>query len=87
MICKHEEFHASVDVIRLEDTGNFVAEIKICCRQCDLPFQFLGLQPGLDTQGAFVSIDGLEARIGISPEGSKPNPLQRMGFGVERFDS
>ena len=82
MVCKHEEFDATVGVARLEDSGGFVAEIRVKCRQCDKPFQFLGLQPGLDTQGATVSIDGLEARIAIAPENTKPNPLQRMGFGI-----
>ncbi len=60
-----------------------MAEITINCSQCGKPFQFLGLQAGVDTQGATVSIDGLEARIGISPEGVRPNPFQKMSFGVQ----
>lgn len=79
-------FHASVRVARLEDTGGFVAEIRVECSECKTPFQFLGLEPGIDTQGARVSIDGLEANIAIAPNGSKPSPLQRMAFGVSRFD-
>lgn len=85
-MCAHEDFHAIVRVARLEDTGAFMAEITVKCTQCGSPFQFLGLEPGLDTQGARVSIDGLEARIAISPQGARPSPLQRMAFGVERFD-
>lgn len=85
-MCEHRDFQANVCIARLEDTGGFVAEITVRCTECDTPFQFLGLQPGLDTQGASVSIDGLEARIAISPQGAKPNPLQRMSFGVNRFD-
>jgi hypothetical protein len=86
MTCKHENFHAKVAVARLEDIGGFMAEITIKCSQCDLPFQFLGLEPGLDMQGARVSIDGLEANIAICPQGSKPNPFQRMRYNIETFD-
>ena len=91
MACEHEEFDANVGVARLtsEEGGpitGYSAEITIRCRQCGKPFQFLGLEPGIDTQGARVSIDGLEANIAICPEGAKPNPLQRMAFNVRRFD-
>jgi hypothetical protein len=87
MDCKHEDFNANVGVARLEDTGGFMAEITIKCSRCDLPFQFLGLEPGLDMQGARVSIDGLEANIAIVPQGSRPNPLQRMAYDITGFSS
>lgn len=80
--CEHKEFNAKVGVARLEDTGGFMAEIRINCRDCGKPFQFLGLEPGVDTLGAKMSIDGLEAWIGIAPEGTIPSPLQRMAFGI-----
>jgi hypothetical protein len=85
-MCKHEDFNASVHVARLEDAGNFMTGIIVKCAQCGMPFQFLGLEPGLDVGGARVSIDGLEARIAICPQGSKPNPFQRMAFNVSKFD-
>lgn len=83
-MCRHEDFKANVRVARLEDSGRFMAEITVKCAQCDKPFQFLGLEPGVDLDGARVSIDGLEANIAIAPEGARPNPLQRMSFGVRR---
>ena len=76
--CKHEAFKATVNVARMQDTGRFVAEISIKCCQCDLPFQFMGLPPGVNFNGATVSLDGKEARIGIYPEGAAPNPLQQL---------
>ncbi|POR42523.1 hypothetical protein [Methylobacterium sp. V23] len=85
--CKHENFAAAVRVARLEDSGRFMAEIRISCTACGAPFQFLGLEPGLDLQGARVSIDGLEANIAIAPEGTQPSPLQRMVHGVQGFDA
>lgn len=86
MTCKHENFEAHVAVNRLEDSGQFMTDIKVNCRDCGLPFEWLGLEPGVDLQGAKCSIDGLEARIAIIPRGQKPNPLQRMAFGVSKFD-
>lgn len=80
--CKHLEFAAEVRVARLEDVGRFNAEVRIRCAQCGKAFQFLGLQPGVDLDGARVSLDGLEANLAISPEGQKPNPFQRLAFGV-----
>lgn len=85
-MCDHHNFHANVRVARLEDTRGFMAEITIKCSECAKPFQFLGLEPGVDTQGARVSVDGLEANIAICPQGSKPSPLQRMAFNVSKFD-
>jgi hypothetical protein len=83
-MCEHHNFSANVNVVRLEDTKQFMAEITVKCAECGKPFQFLGLSPGLDTGGASVSVDGLEAQIAICPEGSKPNPFQRMAFGITR---
>jgi len=66
--------------------NGFMAELRIFCGDCGKPFQFLGLEPGLDTQGARVSIDGLEASIAISPEGALPSPMQRMSYNINKFD-
>lgn len=88
--CEHFNFQANVKVARLEDhetskvTG-FMAEIVIHCVECGVKFQFLGLEPGLDMQGARVSLDGLEANIAICPEGTKPNPFQRLRYDIKSF--
>ena len=87
MSCKHHNFDAKVGVARLEDTGRFIAEIRIHCTDCNQPFQFLGLEPGLDTDGARVSIDGLKANIAICPQGAKPNPMQRMAYDIKGFSA
>lgn len=84
--CKHMNFDASVRVARLEDVGRFIAEISIKCVECNTPFQFRGLEPGMDTDGARVSIDGLEANIAIVPQGAAPNPFQRLLYNVGKFD-
>lgn len=91
MSCEHMNFAVKVGVARLAHTEGgpvtgFMAEITVQCAECGKPFQFLGLQPGVDTQGARVSIDGLEARIAILPDGVRPSSLQRMAFNVSKFD-
>lgn len=82
MSCKHFKFKAQVNIARLEESGRFMAEITITCSDCGKPFQFRGLQPGLDTDGARVSLDGLEANIAICPQGTEPPPFA----GVVGYD-
>lgn len=86
MTCAHTTFNIESRVARFEDTGGFMLELKICCSECKKQFQFLGLEPGCDLQGARVSIDGLEANLAICPEGERPSPLQRMAFNVSNFN-
>lgn len=76
--CKHLNFDADVRIARMEDTGRFVAEIRIKCLDCGVPMQFMGLEPGFNFDGATVSLDGLEANIGIHPQGVRPTPLQGL---------
>lgn len=90
--CQHEQFRATVKVGRLTKveggpvTG-YTADVRIKCANCGLPFQFLGLEPGIDSQGARVDLEGTEARLAICPQGSKPNPFQRMRFNIKAFSS
>jgi len=83
-MCEHQSFDAAVRVARIEDKGRFMAEIRITCRDCGVPMQFMGLEQGLNLNGANVSLDGLEANIGIFPQGQRPSPMQEMlGYRVE----
>lgn len=90
-MCEHLNFRAQVNVHRMSDTEGgpitgYMSEVRVNCAECDLPFQFHGLEMGIDTHGARVSVDGLEARIAISPEGAKPSPIRRMAFDIHKFD-
>lgn len=86
--CPHMNFRANVTVNRIEDRGAFAADVRVWCADCNLPFQFLGLEAGLDMQGARVSVDGLEARMAICPQGQSPSPfdniLLKIGGGGKR---
>ena len=92
MTCKHENFAATVNCGRLTDgrgpdpdrITSYMADIRVHCAQCGRQFQFLGLEAGIDTQGARVSIDGLEAHIAMCPQGEQLSPLDRISatFGA-----
>lgn len=84
--CKHMNFKAHVAVARLEDSGKFQAEVTIHCLECGTPMQFLGLPPGLKLSGAAVSVDGLEARLAICPQGAQSSPLQEMIIGTNQLN-
>lgn len=93
MDCPHMNFRADVRVGRhLDDKTEthvigYSAEINVKCQECGKPFQFLGLPMGVDTHGARVSVDGLEARLAISPQGVQPSPINRMQFNISKHDS
>lgn len=83
--CEHREFDAQVTVNRLEDVNRFAADVHIRCRECNKPFQFVGLPGGLHLDHPTVSVDGTEARLPIVPEPRKfdyPIGLPR-GFTIE----
>jgi len=75
-MCEHEKFEANVDINRLTDIGKFAADIRVRCKDCGTPFQFLGLPAGLDMEGASVSVDGTEARLAIVPYGQARTTLE-----------
>jgi hypothetical protein len=60
-----------VAVNRFEDTGRFAADITIRCVVCDEPFRFMGVPGGISWEHPAASVDGLELRCPIEPEGEK----------------
>lgn len=81
--CVHMNFTANVTVNRLEDNGQFNADVTIKCAECGIPFRFLGLPMGMNLQGAAVSVDGLEARLAILPQARVPGPLEGFtGYSI-----
>ncbi len=82
--CQHLDFDAYVAVNRLEDSGRFAADVRIECRDCRKPFVFKGLPPGVNLDGAAVSIDGTEARLAIAPQDEDAPPwLGATGFSIK----
>ncbi len=68
--CAHENFYCHAAVNRIVDTGRFSADITIKCSQCDEPFRFIGVQAGVTWDRPACSIDGLELRAPIEPQGT-----------------
>lgn len=82
-MCEHNDFESHVVISRLEDCGRFAADVTIRCKECNVPFKFLGLPWGVSLEGAAVSVDGTEARLAIAPQGEAlPTLSGPMGFGV-----
>jgi len=85
-MCEHKDFEAKVEISRLEDIGRFAADVTIHCKDCNLPFQFLGLPGGLNLEGPAVSVDATEARLAIVPYGEAPTILDGIkGFSLSSF--
>jgi hypothetical protein len=85
--CKHEAFNCDVTVNRLDDSGQFNAEVRIVCEDCQTPFRFIGLPYGLDLNGAAVSPDGTEGRFAIAPKGEAialTDPKSVGGFTIRK---
>jgi hypothetical protein len=69
--CAHENFAAEVGVHRFEDTGKFMADVRIRCVACGEAMRFLGLPAGVNFDRPTVSIDETELHAPIEPEGEK----------------
>jgi hypothetical protein len=84
--CTHDSFQANVTVNKLEDSGNFSADVKINCAECGEVFRFLGLPVGMDLNGASVSADGTEARLAIGTDKTVANIFEKgcTGFTVRK---
>lgn len=80
-VCSHPAFDANVEVARLEDSGRFMADVRITCAQCGTPMRFLGLSPGLNLAGAAVSFDATEARLAIHPMSDPLPPIDGDAIG------
>lgn len=46
-----------------------MAEVRIRCKECGLPFEFIGLECGLTFTGPACDPSAQEARLPIKPKG------------------
>ena len=87
--CKHENFNANVSVNRIvNDSGiviDFLADLKIHCLDCDLPFSFKGLPKGFSGNQASSDLFALEARLPIEPADDTLKMKSRLpGFTIKQ---
>lgn len=79
--CKHDDFFCECDVTRLSDSGAFTLDVRVKCKQCGIPFEFIGLPRGLNLKGAAMSFDGTEGRFAICPKGEEPPSMEGLPSG------
>jgi len=78
--CPHENFHADVGIHRLVDeqtpkqVNAFIAEIKVHCKDCGLPFEWVGLTAGYRGDAPRVDVAAQELRAPLKPKGCKLMP-------------
>lgn len=71
--CLHKDFIVDAKVYRLTETGDsdkiigYSCEIKVKCKHCELPFEWIGLPYGMNPSMPTVSLDNLELRARIKP--------------------
>lgn len=85
-MCEHRSFECDVIVNRIEDVGRFMADVRVKCVECGVPFRFIGLPAGLDYNSPCVSVDGTEGRFPIHPKGETLSELEGTphGFTVRK---
>jgi len=76
--CNHKDFEAKVSVKRIEDVGAFIAELVVSCKECGVPFRFIGCSAGTSYEKPTVSIDGLELHAAIEPEIEKKFAIEAV---------
>lgn len=76
--CEHEDFAAVVEINRItgDDGGpviGYSADIKVNCLHCGEPFQWMGLEAGMQPHRPMCSVDGTllvaPLRPASAPEG------------------
>jgi hypothetical protein len=78
--CAHFNFHADVTVNRLvyeakqNQVNAFVAEIKVHCMDCGLPFEWIGFETGFRGDVARVDVSAQQLRAPLKPKGCRLMP-------------
>lgn len=76
--CQHAAANADMQFVTFHETGQWMAELRVRCATCGLPFLFQGLPTRLSRHAASVSVDGQEARLPLAPAGTVPTPADLM---------
>ena len=88
MNCEHLNFKAKVEVNRLTrgDSGpvtDYMADVRIECAACGLPFLFKGVQVGMSPHEPKVSFDRTDIRFPLAPsDGCARLPSMMPGYSV-----
>jgi len=72
-MCEHHNFESTVKITRILESessavvSGYNADLRIKCRDCNMPFEFIGLEAGVSPYHPMVSVDSAEMRIPIKP--------------------
>lgn len=71
-MCKHETFQVDAKVARLTkeeggDVTGYSMDIEVCCKDCHMPFRFIGLPGGYSPSYPTVDFEQIQARMPIAP--------------------
>lgn len=73
--CKHNTNHnCFVDINYIQDKEAYMADIKIFCAECGMPFEFVGVEAGMLFTKPMASADAQTLRAPIKPKGSSVLP-------------
>lgn len=75
--CEHEEGEARVKFVRFStvDDGpvtHYAAEVELSCKQCGMPFEFVGLPVGSSPYAPTTNLEGTTLEAPIVVPGTKP---------------
>jgi hypothetical protein len=82
--CKHMNFEAGTKVARLTDQDDsekitgYSLDIIVNCKDCGLPFEFIGIPGGYSPAQPMVNFDSTEARMPIRPSTDPAEQLKAM---------
>jgi hypothetical protein len=86
--CDHQNFHAEVKVGRISKgeggpITHYVADVRVTCTVCNLPFEFVGVPTGFAFSGPHCSPDLQELRAPLRPAGASIVEEEAMpGFRI-----
>lgn len=72
--CEHKNIQAYVDVNRIEDKKAFIAAVKIECTDCNMPFEFIGVEAGMMFDKPMCNVTAQTLLAPIKPKGSDVMP-------------
>ena len=87
--CEHHDFHAEVEVSRIEEHAptRFVAEIKIACHDCGTEFAFIGVPKRISTRRIGANLIRTRVSIPIEPTTPETRRAEIAASGKIEIDA
>lgn len=79
--CEHFTFEHEAEIFKLSEPGGsigYVVEFRVRCALCHLPFEFLGLDEGINFTKPFKSLGGLILNAPVSFKPREPRDESKI---------